>query len=475
VKRIPSLPNRSNAPGDSPQQRRSLAVRVLGNATDSNSGLLSRFLNSLRTRIRLLKLGTDTENAVTMHESDLIAWRSGGALRMLFAVHVSRDANTAVYKNTRERVAYLEDQGCECTILAPQDFPWTQRLGARFTPLFYPIALAFWLARRAKSYEVTTFHSYAGWAVLLLGRFLHRFKNLRTVIQFHGLEPLYFSRLDAHLARQKRPLSWRYRFVHGRLMFHLLRRSCRAADMVLCLNSEELRYLVEHQWCERSRVHLVANPAPDSFYLQRQHRERATHLLFVGQWLGMKGTQYLTSAFARLRNEFPHLRLLCAGTMTNVDSVLKDFPADIRDYVEVFPRVTKSGLLELYRQADLFVFPTLSEGFSLALIEAMASGLPIVTTPVGAAPDILCDGESAVFCPPDDTDALVEAISALVNDRQRRERLGQNAQRAAEPYHPQEVWRDYAVCLNRLAGRNSNHSTREPLASAVEDNRVSAD
>jgi len=390
-------------------------------------------------------------------------------VQMLFAVHVSRDAETAVYKNTRERVAYLENQGCHCTIVTPEDFAWTRRLGARFTPLLYPVALALWLARRARNYDVATFHSHAGWAVLLLARFSRLFQNLRTVIQFHGLEPLYFARLEEQSRRERRPLSWRYRFVHGRLMLNLLRNSCRAADMVLCLNSEEFRYLVDHKWTERERVHLVANPAPDSFYLQRQHRERAMRLLFVGQWLTMKGTQTLVETFVRLHREFPHLRLLCAGTLADAATVLKDFPPAVRDYVTVFPRVTKSELLELHRQSDLFLFPTQSEGFSLALIEAMASGLPMVTTPVGAAPDILRHGESVVFCPPNDGTAFVEAVSALVDERSRREQLGSNAQRAAAAYHPDSVWRDYAVCLNQLAGRDAEQPGCEMVATIAED------
>ncbi len=390
--------------------------------------------------------------------------------RMLFAIHVSRDADTAVYKNTRDRAAYLEQQGCRCTIVSPEDFPWIRRFGARFTPLTYPLALAWWLFRRANSYDVTTFHSYAGWTVLGLSRLLSRFRRLRTVIQFHGLEPLYYSRLRDEAERDGRPLSWRYRLISGGLMLKLLRVACRHADMVLCLNSEEVGFLVDHEWTSRDRVHLVANPAPNSFFGDHEYRDRIRKLLFVGQWLSMKGTQSLVHAFSQLKRSYPDLQLVCAGTLTRARDVREDFPPEIRDSVSVFPRVSKSELLELHREADLLVFPTLSEGFSLALIEAMASGLPIVTTAVGASPDILQDGHSVVFCPPNQADALVAAVSDLRDAPERRAMLGRNAQRAAQNYRPHLVWREYAICLNQLAERDIAEHRRMPVASATERN-----
>jgi glycosyltransferase involved in cell wall biosynthesis len=148
--------------------------------------------------------------------------------------------------------------------------------------------------------------------------------------------------------------------------------------------------------------------------------------------------------------------------------VLSGFPEDVRGRVIVRPRVSKSELLEIHRTCDLFVFPTLSEGFSLALIEAMASGLPIVTTPVGASCDILQHNASVVFCAPHDAESLANSIAELLDDDARREELGRNAQQAARKYRPELVWRDYAVCLNQLADRDIAEGRRMPVASATE-------
>ena len=81
----------------------------------------------------------------------------------------------------------------------------------------------------------------------------------------------------------------------------------------------------------------------------------------------------------------------------------------MRHRITVLPTFPRSDLVALFVSSDIFVFPSHSEGASLALLEAMAGGLPIVTTPVGAAPDLLRDGESALFVGAGDAFALQNA------------------------------------------------------------------
>jgi glycosyltransferase involved in cell wall biosynthesis len=243
-------------------------------------------------------------------------------------------------------------------------------------------------------------------------------------------------------------LTWRYR-LKNYLVMKLLRSSARTADILMCLNSEEARYLLENDWASKGRVTVLANPAPASFFIERSHRERAQQLLYVGQWLPMKGTRYLVEAFTELRREYPDLRLCCAGTLDA--KVIDSFLAELRDHVTVHPRVNEQELLDLHREADIFIFPTLSEGFSLALVEAMASGLPIVTTKVGAAPDILVDHRSALFVPTHNTACLVDSIKKLIDDPSLRTRLGTEAQVAAARLRPEYALRDFEVCFQLLA------------------------
>jgi glycosyltransferase involved in cell wall biosynthesis len=371
-------------------------------------------------------------------------------LNVVFAIHVSRDANTAVYRNTFERAQYLETLGHQCTILTPDDFPSVGILGGRLIPLLFPIAAASYIRSHSPAFDIAVFHSHAGWAVTLLRKFLGMFRDLRVGIIFHGLEPLYFSSLKNEV-----PLSWRYRILHGSIMSRILRFSCRSADTLVCLNSAEYRYLLENEWTPEHRISAVPNPAPEQFFIRREYRPSAKKILFLGQWLPMKGVRYLVQAYDLLRERHPELELICAGTMAPESTVLAHFPEHLRASISVLSRVDRDQLLDLHRQADVFVFPTLSEGFSFALAEAMASGLPIITTPVGAAPDVLQHEVSALLVPTRDSQALAAASERLINDATLRKNLGTRAQRAAERLRPEVCWRDYDRAFQLLVSTPS--------------------
>lgn len=81
--------------------------------------------------------------------------------------------------------------------------------------------------------------------------------------------------------------------------------------------------------------------------------------------------------------------------------------------------------------ADVFAQPSLSEGLPLAVLEAMAHGLPVVATNVGGMPEAICDGETGVLLPPSDSPALVAALARLLGDASLRERIGTAARARA--------------------------------------------
>jgi glycosyltransferase involved in cell wall biosynthesis len=87
-------------------------------------------------------------------------------------------------------------------------------------------------------------------------------------------------------------------------------------------------------------------------------------------------------------------------------------------------KANEPQLLRLYAESDLFVLPTLADCFGVALIEAMATGLPVVATPVGGVPDIVEDGQQGFLIEPDDGAALAERMERLLSDAALRRRMG---------------------------------------------------
>jgi glycosyltransferase involved in cell wall biosynthesis len=350
-------------------------------------------------------------------------------LRILFAIHGPRDPKTAVFLTVQRRAEYLAKRGHTVEIVTPADLPFGS--WSRLQPVLLAVGLS---TRNLRDYDLVVFHSHLGWAPAVL-RGARRSTRPATVIAFHGLEPLYYEALAAELARTGERLSAQFILFHQRLVPRLLAFAARRADRVFCLNSRERDFIVSRGWAEAARVRVVPNGVErDLFREGRIHAARARRLLFTGQWLRAKGIRYLVHAVESLASRHPAIELTCVGTGAGGDVVRRDFAPSVRGRVRVLPRVDREQLAEELGRADVFVFPSLSEGFSGALLEAMASGLPVIATPAGAAADLLQHGVNALVVPFADAPALIESIDRLIDRADLRQQLGAAARATAAGY-----------------------------------------
>jgi glycosyltransferase involved in cell wall biosynthesis len=110
-------------------------------------------------------------------------------------------------------------------------------------------------------------------------------------------------------------------------------------------------------------------------------------------------------------------------------------------------RMSREDLHILYSYADLFVFPSLYEGFGMPVLEAMACGVPVITSSTSALPEVA--GEAAVLVNPEDVEALSRAIAAVLDDREKRERMKVLGFARARAF----TWRDAAAQTHALYRR----------------------
>ena len=382
------------------------------------------------------------------------------SLRILFVTHGPADPRTAVFLNVTSRAEHLRRDGHTVDIVTPPDVGVRRMAG--IGPLLFGLAVA--LRARPFSYDLVVFHSHSAWPSIWLRPLVARAGRTRMIVSFHGLEPLYHAVADRELARRSggRGYSRRFHLLHRVLLHRLLASSCRHADAALCLNTAERDYLVEHVWSAADRVCIVANGIEPSMLAARAHEGRGARLVFLGQWLAAKGTASLVAAFTTVAGEDADVRLVCAGTGASADTVLTEFPEYLRDRVTVLPSLDREGIGNLLHASDVFVCPSLSEGFSGALLESMAAGLAIAATPAGAAADILTHGDNALIVPFSDSVALASAIRRLVGDAALRQRLGAAAHRTAQSFQWSAVNADYARTLMEVVRTGSASGDRRP-------------
>jgi glycosyltransferase involved in cell wall biosynthesis len=211
-------------------------------------------------------------------------------------------------------------------------------------------------------------------------------------------------------------------------------------------------------------VDLAQWPSGTSVARTRTSGDGRLRLLFVGGDFARKGGQILLDCFARYFSSSCELWLV---TQT---------PIEPRPFVQVFNDLTPNSeqLKRLYAEADVFVFPTLSDCAPLAVPEAMAASLPVVSTSVGAIPEMVREGETGYLVEPGSVEALHDALERLVADGALRAALGANGRRLVEAeYDAQKNARRLLALLKAVADRATGPeavtlSVREAGATSVE-------
>ena len=117
-------------------------------------------------------------------------------------------------------------------------------------------------------------------------------------------------------------------------------------------------------------------------------------------------------------------------------------------YVHCGLTANSAPLKELYDRADIFVFPTQADCFPIAIIEAMAAGLPVIATDVGALREEVEDGVNGFIVPPSDASAIVGAVRSLLNDESKRKAMAISSRRIAEERF--DAHRNYGAVLSLM-------------------------
>jgi glycosyltransferase involved in cell wall biosynthesis len=156
-------------------------------------------------------------------------------------------------------------------------------------------------------------------------------------------------------------------------------------------------------------------------------------VLFLGDFSQRKGVRDLLAAAPVVLQRRPAACFVIAGGQPPADVAAQ---AEALDGAVRFPGFVRGAdKLRWLQDASLLALPSYAEGLPVAVLEAMAAGLPVVTTPVGGVPDFFRDGANGRLTPPGDVSALADAIAGLLDDLASSRAMGQhNRQQALEQF-----------------------------------------
>lgn len=214
------------------------------------------------------------------------------------------------------------------------------------------------------------------------------------------------------------------------------KREIAESDHVL-VPSEFVRDSLMEHGADPSRISILPYGVDiDQFHPSPRLGDDGLRILFVGHVGLLKGVRYLLEAVRRLA--IADITVTMIGRMTCDPAALEPW----RGLFNHIPHVPFQEVPALYREADVFVFPSLVEGSAFVTYEALASGLPVITTP--NAGSVVRDDQDGIIVPIRDVDALMLAIERLYKDPELRRSMARNARARAEEFS----WSNYG---NRLA------------------------
>jgi glycosyltransferase involved in cell wall biosynthesis len=200
-----------------------------------------------------------------------------------------------------------------------------------------------------------------------------------------------------------------------------------AADLVL-VNSEWSKVAIVQQGVPKEKIIVVplAIDLAQDHALQPVSKEGNLKVLWLGSVILRKGIQYLVEAARRLQKQ--KIEFLLAGPLGVSRDAVSTFPSNLK----LLGRITRDQLGQIYRQAHVFVLPTISDGFAVTQLEAMAHGLPVVTTPNCGR--VVTHGVDGFVAPARDSRALADALGRLNDNRQLLLEMSQNALQTVQRY-----------------------------------------
>jgi glycosyltransferase involved in cell wall biosynthesis len=223
----------------------------------------------------------------------------------------------------------------------------------------------------------------------------------------------------------------------------------RGAEVVVVFTEEQKRVIGSKYRLDPQRIEVIPNGVETTFF-STHHRVRPPRprLLFVGRLAVQKNVELLLHALDGISEKF-ETTLVGDGELEGELRALAE-KLQLRN-VRFHGRADGAALIDLFRQADMFVLPSEREGMPLVLLEAMAMGLPTVATDIAGNRDIVIDGENGRLVPLNDAAAMRRALIELVADEALYRRMSESARQSAERYTWDAVGEEFEDVYARVA------------------------
>lgn len=206
---------------------------------------------------------------------------------------------------------------------------------------------------------------------------------------------------------------------------HRMKTLFEMVDLVICLSDSWRQYITSIAPSAKVRVLPNAINLPE--LCVKQNSDDLVRLTFLGLIGYRKGLFDLLRVVRRLIDNDLKIKLSIGGNgeSDRLQATIKSL--ELNDNVNFLGWISEKQRDKLLRETDIFVLPSYGEGMPMSILEAMSYSVPVVSTTVGGIPELVSDGQTGFLIEPGNLDALYERLKCLIEDKELRKKLGNDA------------------------------------------------
>jgi N-acetyl-alpha-D-glucosaminyl L-malate synthase BshA len=277
----------------------------------------------------------------------------------------------------------------------------------------YVISLFFTLIKIVKKYKIDIIHAHSVIPTGLIVVFVAKIMGRPSFITSHGMD---INNFDA-------------KSIYG----YMISFSLNHCDKVISV-SGDLAETMKSLGIKENKIVILRNAVDTERFkpfknIELRYKyaigENEILILFVGYLDTFKGIFELIDAFYEINKKNKNVKLMMVGTGPKKDELKKKVSkSNLEDFLIFTGKLSPFEMHKYYQAADIFVLPSFTEGLPISVLEAMACGLPIVTTNVGGIPEAIEDGLNGFIINSKDENGLREKLKILIKNKGLREKFG---------------------------------------------------
>ena len=240
-----------------------------------------------------------------------------------------------------------------------------------------------------------------------------------------------------------------------------LKSSCNRADVVIAISEQTKQDLIDFLQVPEEKIEVIYQSCEEKFFDEITESQRIDvrnkynlperYLLYVGALTPSKNLENLLQAFNQLQSDERDVHLVLAG-VGGLEKTLKQQSKDWKIEQKVhFPGfIDNADLPVFFGTSSIFVYPSLFEGFGIPIIEALATGVPVITSTDSCFAE--AGGASSVYVDPQNADQLCEEIKTVLKSDEKINLMSEQGRQHVQQFHPQKTTENMMSLYQRVVG-----------------------